>query len=64
MMRSRRLAGAAVLLAGLCLGLAGCTYGGAGYGGGDRGGRHQRRVDKITKIELDLGATLGGSSKK
>lgn len=30
--RSRRLAGAAVLLAGLGLGLSGCAYGRAGYG--------------------------------
>ena len=28
------------------------------------GGRHQRRVDKITQIELDLGTTLGRESKK
>ena len=28
------------------------------------GGRHQRRIDKITQIELDLGTTLGGESKK
>jgi ribose 5-phosphate isomerase B len=28
------------------------------------GGRHQRRVDKIAQIELDLGMTLGRASKK
>ena len=28
------------------------------------GGRHQRRVDKITQIELELGTTLGGEAKK
>ena len=27
------------------------------------GGRHQRRVDKITQIELELGTTLGGEAK-
>ncbi len=28
------------------------------------GGRHQRRVDKISQVELALGTTLGGESKK
>lgn len=28
------------------------------------GGRHQRRVDKISQVELALGTTLGGKSKK
>ncbi|HEY1234825.1 MAG TPA: ribose 5-phosphate isomerase B [Candidatus Binatia bacterium] len=28
------------------------------------GARHQRRIDKITQIELDLGTTRGGESKK
>jgi glycine hydroxymethyltransferase len=28
------------------------------------GGRHQRRLDKIAQIELALGTTLGGESKK
>ncbi|MGN6732243.1 MAG: ribose 5-phosphate isomerase B, partial [Candidatus Binatia bacterium] len=28
------------------------------------GGRHQRRLDKIAQVELALGTTLGGESKK